>query len=263
MTGRLDVELSRRGLARSRTHAAKLIAGGFVTVSGRVAGKSSMPVTSDTVIAVTGADDYVSRAAHKLAGAFDDFGVQHVTGRVLDAGASTGGFTQVLLERGATQVIAVDVGHGQLTGSLAVDERVTSCEGTNVRTLTPETIGGRVDMVVADLSFISLTLVLPALISCCRPGGHMFLMVKPQFELTRADLDGHGVVRSRVARARAVRTVAVSAREAGLTVRNAARSRLPGPSGNYEYFLWLTFAHGSAASMFDLDHFLSVVEGIR
>ncbi|GAB3569601.1 TlyA family RNA methyltransferase [Spelaeicoccus albus] len=263
MTERLDVELNRRGLARSRTHAAKLIADGAVTAAGRVARKPSTPVDADTTITVESSDNYVSRAAHKLAGALDDFGIDHLAGRVLDAGASTGGFTQVALERGADAVIAVDVGHGQLAPSLEADGRVTSLEGKNVRTLAPRDIGGPVDTVVGDLSFISLTLALPALIACSTPGASLFLMVKPQFELTRADLDGHGVVRDPSARARAVRSVAAAANARGLVVRAAARSKLPGPSGNNEYFLWLTFSSEPAASMFDLDEFLESVEGVR
>lgn len=263
MTARLDVELSRRGLARSRTHAAKLIAGGHVTIGGDIARKPSTPVGPDTPIDVAGDDHYVSRAAHKLAGALDDFGVHRLTGRILDAGASTGGFTQVALERGADTVIAVDVGHGQLAAAIAADDRVVSLEGRTARTLTPDDIGGPADTVVADLSFISLTLVLPALIACAAPGASLFLMVKPQFELTRADLDGHGVVRDPSARARAVRRVARAAEAGGLAVRAATRSKLPGPSGNNEYFLWLQFARDAAASMFDLDGFLQNLEGVR
>jgi 23S rRNA (cytidine1920-2'-O)/16S rRNA (cytidine1409-2'-O)-methyltransferase len=187
--------------------------------------------------------DYVSRGGHKLAGAFAAFVPQGVVvegRRALDAGASTGGFTDVLLRAGAGHVLAVDVGYGQLAWSLQSDERVTVMDRTNVRELTLEQIGGEpVDLVVGDLSFISLGLVLPALAGCCAPDADLVLMVKPQFEIGKERLGSGGVVRSPQLRAEMVRQVAAHAWELGLGVRAVTASPLPGPSGNVEYFLWM------------------------
>src|SRR5439155_8313164 len=172
---RLDAELVRRGLARSREHAAELIAAGRVEVRGTAAAKSAAMVDpADPVRVVGDGPQYVSRGGHKLAGALAAFGPQGlaVAGRrCLDAGASTGGFTDVLLRAGARQVVAVDVGYGQLAWALRTDPRVRVLERTNVRTLTPEMIGGPAELTVADLSFISLRLVLPALAGCTTPDG--------------------------------------------------------------------------------------------
>ncbi|KRV49666.1 cytochrome C oxidase subunit II [Wenjunlia vitaminophila] len=243
---RLDAELVRRGLARSREHATQLIAARRVTVGGTTATKPATQV--DTGAAVVVADDrgdpgYVSRGGHKLAGALAAFGPRGLTvrgRRCLDAGASTGGFTDVLLRHGAGHVVAVDVGYGQLAWSLRNDPRVTVRDRTNVRELTPEQLEGElVDLVVGDLSFIPLGLVLPALVRCARPDADLVLMVKPQFEVGRERLGSGGVVRSPELRAEAVRTVAEQAAQLGLGVRQVVASPLPGPSGNVEYFLWL------------------------
>jgi 23S rRNA (cytidine1920-2'-O)/16S rRNA (cytidine1409-2'-O)-methyltransferase len=242
---RLDAELVRRGLARSREHAAELVAAGRVRMRGTVAAKPAAmvdPADPLHVDAGPSGDDYVSRGAHKLAGALDAFAADGlgVAGRTcLDAGASTGGFTDVLLRRGATSVIAVDVGYGQLAWSLRVDPRVTVVERTNVRTLTAEQIGGPVEVTVADLSFISLRLVLPALAACTVPDGDVVPMVKPQFEAGRERVGKGGVVRDPMLRARAVLDVAEAAGGLGFGVRGVTVSPLPGPSGNVEYFLWL------------------------
>jgi 23S rRNA (cytidine1920-2'-O)/16S rRNA (cytidine1409-2'-O)-methyltransferase len=158
--------------------------------------------------------------------------------RCLDAGASTGGFTDVLLRAGAAQVVAVDVGYGQLAWPLRTDARVVVHERTNVRTLTPEVIGGTVDLTVADLSFISLRLVLPALAACTAPGGDLALMVKPQFEVGRERVGSGGVVRDPALRAEAVLDVAAAALDLGLGVAGVTASPLPGPSGNVEFFVW-------------------------
>lgn len=244
---RLDSELVRRGLARSRQRAADLIAAGRVQVDGSVASKPAQQVRSDAVLDVLGSDrtEYVSRAAHKLVGALDAVqllapGALDVRGaRCLDAGASTGGFTQVLLERGAAHVVAVDVGHGQIAPEIAADPRVTSLEGVNVRGLTPGQIGGMVDLVVADLSFISLVVALPALLAAAAADAHLLLMVKPQFEVGRERLGSSGVVSSPDLREEAVTEVAGAAERLGAVVRAVVPSPLPGPSGNHEYFLWL------------------------
>lgn len=239
---RLDAELVRRGLARSRQQAAELVAAGRVSVRGQVAGKPATQVDPADPVVVAEADagpEYVSRGAHKLVGALDAFGVDPAGRRCLDAGASTGGFTDVLLRRGAAHVVAVDVGYGQLAWSLRSDDRVTVLDRTNVRTLDPGAVAPAPGLVVADLSFISLTLVLGSLAACCAPDADLLLMVKPQFEVGRERLGAGGVVRDPALRAEAVVTVAEAARTAGLDVHGVAASPLPGPSGNVEYFLHL------------------------
>ncbi|MFT4086596.1 MAG: TlyA family RNA methyltransferase [Gordonia sp. (in: high G+C Gram-positive bacteria)] len=241
---RLDAELVRRGLARSREQARELIDGGKVKVNGTVATKPATNVARDTPLLVTHEDreDWASRGAHKLIGALDAFGPAGLVvegRRCLDAGASTGGFTDVLLRRGASVVEAVDVGYGQLVWRLQTDERVHVHDRTNVRRLTPETIGGQVDLIVADLSFISLSLVLPALNDCLRPGGDASLMVKPQFEVGKERVGSGGVVRDAGLRAEAVEQVVIVARTLGLQLRGVVASPLPGPSGNVEFFIWL------------------------
>ncbi|MFD7923846.1 TlyA family RNA methyltransferase [Streptomyces sp. NPDC059740] len=243
---RLDAELVRRRMARSREHASQLIAAGRVTVAGATATKPATQVATSAALVVRADDsdpDYVSRGGHKLAGAlaaFQPLGLLVEGRRALDAGASTGGFTDVLLRAGAAQVVAVDVGYGQLAWTLQSDERVVVRDRTNVRELTPETVGGvPVDLVVGDLSFIPLGLVLPALVRCAAADADLVLMVKPQFEVGRERLGSGGVVRSPELRAEAVRTVAAQAAEHGLGVRAVTASPLPGPSGNVEYFLWL------------------------
>jgi 23S rRNA (cytidine1920-2'-O)/16S rRNA (cytidine1409-2'-O)-methyltransferase len=240
---RLDAELVRRGLARSREQAAALIAEGRVEVRGVVAGKAAAQVDPADAVHVLGeatGEDYVSRGGHKLAGALNAFEALPVQGRrCLDAGASTGGFTDVLLRRGAARVAAVDVGYGQIAWSLRTDARVTVIERTNVRTLTPEQIDGPADLTVADLSFISLRLVLAALAACTAPDGDLVPMVKPQFEVGRERVGEGGVVRDPALRAEAVLDVAAAAAQLGLGVAGVTVSPLPGPSGNVEFFLWL------------------------
>ncbi|MCQ6554066.1 TlyA family RNA methyltransferase [Streptomyces sp. C10-9-1] len=264
---RLDAELVRRKLARSREHAAQLIAAGRVTVGGNTAAKSATQVETSAAIVVSADDDdpdYVSRGGHKLAGAlaaFAPLGLAVEGRRALDAGASTGGFTDVLLRAGVSHVVAVDVGYGQLAWSLQSDERVTVKDRTNVREMTLETIDGvPVDLVVGDLSFIPLGLVLPALVACSAPGADLVLMVKPQFEVGRERLGSGGVVRSAQLRAEAVTAVAARAAELGLGVRGVTASPLPGPSGNVEYFLWLR-AGAPALDPADVDR--AVAEGPR
>src|SRR4051794_37275933 len=239
---RLAAELVRRKLARSRDQAAALVAAGRVQVRGTVAQKVATMIDPADPVVVTGDDpatEYVSRGSHKLAGALAAFAGLAVAGRrCLDAGASTGGFTDVLLRAGAAHVYAVDVGYGQLAWPLRTDERVTVMERTNVRTLTPDVLGGPVDLTVADLSFISLRLVLPALTACTGPDGDLALMVKPQFEVGREGVGSGGGVRDPLLRAQAVLDVAAAGAELGLGVAGAAASPLPGPSGNVEFFLW-------------------------
>lgn len=252
---RLDVELVRRGLARSRTHAAKLVAAGRVRVGGTVADRPSRPVSAGTAVSVSGASadddaagreevDWVSRGAVKLDRALTALaevsppGVPVAGRRCLDAGASTGGFTEVLLRRGAAHVVAVDVGHDQLAPALRADPRVTDREGTSVRGAVAGDVGGPVDLLVADLSFISLRTVLPDLEGLVRADGDLVLMVKPQFEVGRARLPRGGVVRDAADRVDAVLGVAAAVRATGRVVRAATPSALPGPAGNLEFFLW-------------------------
>ena len=245
---RLDVELVRRGLARARGQADELVRGGRVSVDGRPATKASQRVTpaSDLVVMAGDRPDYVGRGALKLAGLLDDLTLAGaapvVEGRrCLDAGASTGGFTQVLLERGAREVVAVDVGHDQLAAPLRADTRVVDRAGTTVRGLRPQDVGGAVDLLVADLSFISVSVVLADLVALVRRGADLLVLVKPQFEVGRERLGSGGVVRDVPRRVEAVLSVARAAAEQHhLSVRAVRASRWPGPSGNVEYFLWLT-----------------------
>lgn len=253
-TDRIDVALVTRGLARSRVRAVELIRSGLVQVDGVRITKSSQIVAANAIIevlTVSDQPDYVSRAAVKLAGALDAFNEAHrlSDGRLpsprvegascLDIGASTGGFTDVLLRRGARHVLAIDVGHDQFDPLLRADHRVTVREGINVRDLTAPDIPGDVSLVVGDLSFISLRLVLPALVNSVT-AAEMLLMVKPQFEVGRDRLGKGGVVRDAQLHIDAVRGVCQSAQELGLRTRAIVASSLPGPSGNREFFCWFT-----------------------
>jgi 23S rRNA (cytidine1920-2'-O)/16S rRNA (cytidine1409-2'-O)-methyltransferase len=245
MTDRLDVALATRGLARSRTHAATLIAQGLVTVDGVAVLRSSAKVGETQHVEVAGADHYVSRGAHKLIAALDAFDVP-VRGRIaLDAGASTGGFSQVLLERGAARVIALDVGHGQLAPELAGDARIASFEGVNVRSLTPgqlaDLTGGpeRPRLVVADLSFISLTQVLPALRQTAVDDADFVLLVKPQFEVGRTGVR-EGIVHDGGLRADALTSVLWAGFDLGLGTAGVIASPIAGSHGNREFLVHLT-----------------------
>ena len=248
-SARADVALAARGLARSRTEGAALIRAGQVLLDGRPVRRPSDRVAADATLRLRDPGPrYVSRAAHKLVSALEAFPDVGVAGRrALDAGASTGGFTQVLLERGAERVAAVDVGHDQLAPPVRADPRVLVREGLNVRDLTAEDIDGPVDLVVSDLSFISLRLVLAPLAGVCRPGAELLLMVKPQFEVGRRALPRSGVVTDPDARRDAVVGVAAAALGAGLAPRGLARSGLAGQDGNAEFFLRLRRPDATAA----------------
>ncbi|MGO1769435.1 MAG: TlyA family RNA methyltransferase [Microbacterium sp.] len=251
MTARLDVALAARGLARSRTHAAALIAAGSVLVAGEVVTRASARVPDDAEIRVEGADAYVSRAAHKLVAALDGFGIDPADRVALDMGASTGGFTQVLRERGARTVIAVDVGHDQLAESVRADAGVRAVEGFNVRDLTAralaETSGvdAAPSLVTGDLSFISLRYALPGVADVLAPGdADVVLLVKPQFEVGRTHVrDGIAVDPER--RAGAVRDVIACAQELGFGARGVLPSPLEGTHGNREALLHLRRGSGS------------------
>lgn len=239
---RLDQELVARGMARSRTHAAALIAQGRVLHNGNRTEKAAQKILPGEALEVrdNGVIEYVSRAGQKLSGALAAFPDASPSGlRCLDAGASTGGFTDVLLRNGAAWVAAVDVGHGQLDDSLRADPRVSAYEGLNVRALEPRMIGGPVGLTVADLSFISLTMVMEPLARATSAGGSLILMVKPQFEVGRVRLPSTGVVSREDDRRWAVENVLVHALAAGLVPGGLVRSPLPGQYGNAEFFLWL------------------------
>lgn len=243
-TARLDLELVRRGLARSRGHARALIDAGDVSIEGRPAAKPATPVGAGQLIEVREEGPrWVSRAAYKLVGALETFGPAGLTvagKRCLDVGASTGGFTQVLLHHGAAHVTALDVGHGQLVPELAADPRVTDRSRTTVRGLTAAEVGGAVELLVADLSFISLTLVLDTFRGLLLDSGDAMVLVKPQFEVGRTRLGKGGIVRTQGDRAWAVTEVARAAIAAGLYPRALDRSPIEGSEGNAEYLLWLT-----------------------
>ncbi|MEO7007332.1 MAG: TlyA family RNA methyltransferase [Terrimesophilobacter sp.] len=247
---RLDAALAGRGLARSRTHAARLVADGAVTVDGVVAGKASLKVRGDQTVAIVTADHYVSRAAHKLIAALEAFPVG-VSGRLaLDVGASTGGFTQVLLERDARAVISLDVGHGQLSPVVAAEPRVSVIEGFNARAITASSLADAAgitevpDLVVADLSFISLRTVLPAVVATIGIGADYIVLVKPQFEVGRTGIR-EGVVRDPALREEAVNDVLWAAWDLGLPTAGIVPSPLVGTKGNHEYLVWLNATHGS------------------
>ena len=248
---RLAADLVRRALARSRAEARELILSGRVTVDGQCADKPARQVDPAQAVELAGepVTQYASRGAHKLLGALSILGERApvIAGRrALDAGASTGGFTDVLLRAGAASVVAVDVGYGQLAWRLRQDPRVEVLDRTNVRTLRPEDVAPPPELVVSDLSFISLTLVLEALRRCAAPDADFLLMVKPQFEVGRERLGAGGVVRDTSLHHDAVLGVCEAAAGVGLDTWAVAASPLPGPAGNVEYFVALRADHPGA-----------------
>jgi len=258
MKTRLDAELVRRGLAKSRESALELIDEKLVLVSGIPASKAATQVDAQTSITLKETkQQYVSRGGFKLEGALQAFPQIQIKDKViLDAGASTGGFTDVLLKNGAKKIFAVDVGYGQLAWELQKDPRVRIFDRVNVRNLTLDLLGEEVDLVVADLSFISLKLVIPALISVSKPDANYLLMVKPQFEVGKDKLGSGGVVREIALRKSTVLEVAQIAYDLGVGCLGVVASSLPGPAGNVEYFLWLK-ANAPAILEVDLDRAIS------
>lgn len=239
---RLDAELVRRGLSPSRTQARHLIDEGRVLVAGTAATKPATMVDAATALTVVEPAEqrYASRGGYKLAGALDRMAVPVDGRQALDAGAAHGGFTDVLLRRGAARVVAVDVAYGQLDWRIRSDARVVVLERTNVRLLTPDDIPPPApDLVVADLSFIALAVVLPALRGVAALDADFLLMVKPQFEVGRHAVGRGGVVRDPQAWRDAIASVVAAGRSLGLGVEAVTVSPLPGPSGNIEYFVWL------------------------
>lgn len=239
---RVDAELVRRGLARSRAHASELITQGRVLLDAVVVTKPARQMNPAQALRVIDQQEehYASRGAYKLLGALDYLGenAPNIHGATcLDAGASTGGFTDVLLRRGATRVWAVDVGYGQIAWRLREDSRVEVIERTNIRTLDPEIVTPLASIVVGDLSFISLTLVIEPLCAASSPEAEFLLMVKPQFEVGKENLGAHGVVRDPALHHAAVAKVARAALKSNLNIFHVAPSPLPGPAGNVEYFL--------------------------
>lgn len=247
-SGRLDAALALRGLARSRTHAARLIGEGLVSVDGRQTLKASQRVDASSRLEVAGADHYVSRAAHKLLAGLDAFGVRVADRVALDLGSSTGGFTQVLCERGARRVVALDVGHGQLAPAVAANPRVVSVEGFNARELGRDALAAAsplaaddleaLDLVVGDLSFISLTLIVPAIAATVPARSDLVLLVKPQFEVGRTGIR-EGIVRDAGLRADAVSGVLWNAWDHGWGTCGIIPSPILGGSGNHEYVVHL------------------------
>jgi 23S rRNA (cytidine1920-2'-O)/16S rRNA (cytidine1409-2'-O)-methyltransferase len=240
---RLDQVLVERGLAPTRERARALVLAREVEVNGEVALRAAAPVPPQAEVRVRSAQRYVSRGGEKLEGALAGTGIDPRGLRCLDVGASTGGFTDCLLQHGAAHVVAVDVGYGQLAASLREDARVTVVERTNARHLEP--LEAPADLAVVDVSFISLTAVLPAVLASVRPGGDVLALVKPQFEAGREQIarGGGGVVHDPLVHASTVAEVAGWAVRHGLRVRGVVRSPLLGPKGNREFFLWLRKPH--------------------
>ncbi|MGD0074866.1 MAG: TlyA family RNA methyltransferase [Candidatus Binataceae bacterium] len=240
--GRLDVEMARRGLAESRERAQRLILAGRVRVNSRPAAKPDLRVDAATDIAVIPTQEYASRGAYKLLAALDHFAVQ-VEGRsALDVGASSGGFTDVMLRRGAAHVIALDVGYGQLAHRLRDDPRVTVMERTNIRSVTIEDLPYRPDLAVIDTSFISLRLVLPAVIGLVATPADIVALVKPQFEVGKGSVGKGGVVRDEALRLRALAEVLGFAAGIGLEVVGSIESPITGPAGNREFLAVMRLA---------------------
>jgi len=232
---RLDQLLVERDLAPSRARAQSLILAGLVRVEGAVVDKAGKAVAPDAAVEIVAADHpWVSRGGVKLAAALDAFSVSPAGKRCLDVGASTGGFTHVLLERGAAQVVALDVGRGQLDWRLRQDPRVVVKEGVNARYVAREELPGPFGLITVDVSFISLRLVLPALVQLLFEGGDLVVLVKPQFEAGRTQVAKGGVVRDPAVREGAIEGVLSAARELGLECVARIPSPIPGPAGNVE-----------------------------
>ncbi len=239
---RLDVALVERGIVDSRSKAQRLIGNGKVKVNGAIAVKPSVKVSDGDAIDADLGDDYVSRGAYKLVGAFERFasvGLVSAQGLdCLDIGASTGGFCDVLLRRGAARVVALDVGHGQLDPRIAHDGRIIEMSGVNIRDVEADDLPYRPSMVVSDVSFISLTYVIPVIARIAAPGAQIVLLVKPQFEVGKGNLGKNGIVESEALREQALSTVVACAKANGLDVRATTVSPIEGTHGNIEYLLY-------------------------
>ncbi len=238
---RIDAALVDRGLFASRERAKAALLAGEVRVAGRVVTKAGQMIDSDAPIEVTARRRYVSRGGDKLAGALDVFGLDATGVRAIDVGASTGGFTDCLLQRGAASVVALDVGYGQLAWSLRSDERVTVVERTNIRSADAQQLGAPFDLAVVDVAFISLRTVLPHVVALLGERGQTVALVKPQFEVGKGRVGKRGVVKESAAHIGVLEAVEEAAREAGLVVRGMTFSPIKGPEGNIEFWLWAAF----------------------
>ena len=258
---RLDHLLTERGLFASRSRAAAAVIAGDVMLGPgrRRAEKPGQLVAADVEIDVTAPPPYVSRGGIKLANALDALGVTVAGRSCLDVGASTGGFTDCLLQRGAAHVVALDVAYGELALAVRDDARVTVMERVNARSLDPGSLPYAPELVVADVSFISLTKVLPAVLAACAPAFDALVMVKPQFEVGRERIGKGGVVSDPALRREAIVAVASAARSLGASVLGFAPSGLPGPAGNRETFAWLGEG-GRAGAVEDLERGVAAVD---
>ncbi len=232
---RLDTEIVSRGIARSRERAKEMIKSGNITVNSVKARKASAEVSEDDVIESSEKELYVGRGALKIEKAMTVFGLDFSGNVCLDIGASTGGFTDFMLKNGAEKVFAVDVGHGQLAGSLRDDNRVVNLERTDIRKVTPEMLGGLVDFISADVSFISIKMILPKLFELLKDGANAVVLIKPQFEAGKKDIGKHGIVRDRKVHERVLSEIDASVAGAGLFAVDYTFSPVKGGSGNIEY----------------------------
>ena len=246
---RLDAELVRRGLVASRADATEAVGEQRVLVNGAIADKAARLVAAGDALVVTGPPPrFVGRGGEKLEAALAHFGIDVTGRRVLDVGASTGGFTDCLLTRGADHVVALDVGHGQLHPRIRDDDRVTVLERTNIRDSTPASIGGLVEAIVVDVSFISLRTIAPVLVTLCQPGSPMVLLVKPQFEAGRAEVDrGRGVIVDAAIHERVREEVGAALATAGCTIGGWMDSPILGGRGNKEFLVHAVTAAGGGA----------------
>jgi 23S rRNA (cytidine1920-2'-O)/16S rRNA (cytidine1409-2'-O)-methyltransferase len=261
---RLDAELVRRGLAGSREEAREVVLAGRVTVGGRSLNTPATMVSPEEPVVVGGAaDGFVSRGARKLDAGLTRFGIDPTGRDALDAGASTGGFTDRLLRGGARRVIAVDVGYGQLAWVLRTDDRVVVMERTNIRDLRPEDLPFVPDLIVADLSFVPLASLASAFARLCAPGGDLLLLVKPQFEADRVEVGAGGVVSDPAVWRRAVQGVAEALREHGLSPVGVIASPLLGPAGNVEFVLHARAESPTEAGPAGLDEAIAEGEALR
>jgi 23S rRNA (cytidine1920-2'-O)/16S rRNA (cytidine1409-2'-O)-methyltransferase len=243
MHERLDTEMARRGLAPSRESARRLIMAGRVRVNSRPAGKPDMRVTPGAEIAVVGgAPEYASRGAYKLSAALDHFRVRVEGRRALDVGASTGGFTDVMLKRGVQHVVALDVGYGQLAEKLRTDPRVTVLDRTNIRLASTEDLPYLPDLVTIDVSFISLRLVLPAVLALAAREAEIIALIKPQFEVGKGKVGKGGIVRDDALRREAVEGILDFARSLGLEIIGALESPIEGAKGNREFLAMMRWS---------------------
>ncbi len=242
---RLDAELVSRGIARSRERAKEMIKSGSVTVNSMTAGKASAEVSENDIIESSEHELYVGRGALKIAGAAAEFGLDFSDRICLDIGASTGGFTDFMLKNGAKKVFAVDVGHDQLAKSLKDDSRVVSLEGTDIRKVTPEMLGGQVDFISVDVSFISVKMILPKLHELLKEGMNAVLLIKPQFEAGKKYIGKHGIVRDRKVHERVLSEIDAAIAGAGMFAVDYTFSPVKGGSGNIEYLAELRKTSGT------------------